>query len=307
MSLAIRKIGTAVPDTVIDQADALVDRPRDGLPDARSRSTWLPGMYAGTLDRHAGGWRCAADVVRDVIDGTQLSGSVFLPEGRPGRSRADDRPSGWPTTSNWPRRWRWRPAATRSPARASSRRRSRTSSPSPAPASSRRASTTPSSPAWACGRPSSGRTSATWAATARSTACASPQAFASDPRARVLLCAVELCSLHYHYSYNPSKMIANAIFGDGAAAVVGVGAASPRTARPPGASWRPGSCYLPELRDGDDLERRRPRLRDDAGEERPVADPPPPPPVAGGLARRGRRRPRAACAPGPSIPAGRAS
>ena len=47
-------------------------------------------------------------------------------------------------------------------------------------------------------------------------------AFASaDPAARVLLCAVELCSLHYHYGRQPDKVVANALFADGAAAVVG--------------------------------------------------------------------------------------
>jgi alpha-pyrone synthase len=43
----------------------------------------------------------------------------------------------------------------------------------------------------------------------------------SDPRARILVCAVELCSLHYFYGWDPQKMIANALFADGAAALVG--------------------------------------------------------------------------------------
>jgi predicted naringenin-chalcone synthase len=67
---------------------------------------------------------------------------------------------------------------------------------------------------------------------------------ASDPSACVLLCALELCSLHYHYGWDPEKVVANAIFGDGCAAVVGVPAA-----RAPAGSWRvdaTGSCYLPD-------------------------------------------------------------
>jgi predicted naringenin-chalcone synthase len=44
----------------------------------------------------------------------------------------------------------------------------------------------------------------------------------ADPSARVLLCAVELCSLHYYYGWNPKKMVGNALFADGAAAIVGV-------------------------------------------------------------------------------------
>ena len=47
-------------------------------------------------------------------------------------------------------------------------------------------------------------------------------AFATaDPAARVLLCAVELCSLHYYYGNAADKLVANAIFADGAAAVAG--------------------------------------------------------------------------------------
>ncbi len=44
----------------------------------------------------------------------------------------------------------------------------------------------------------------------------------ADPAARVLLCAVELCSLHYYYQWDPQRIIANALFADGAAAVVGI-------------------------------------------------------------------------------------
>ncbi len=48
------------------------------------------------------------------------------------------------------------------------------------------------------------------------------QAFAhADPAANVLLCAVELCSLHYHYGWNPEQVVANALFADGSAALVG--------------------------------------------------------------------------------------
>jgi predicted naringenin-chalcone synthase len=47
----------------------------------------------------------------------------------------------------------------------------------------------------------------------------------SDPRACVLLCAIELCSLHYHYSAAPDKLLANALFADGAAALLARGGA----------------------------------------------------------------------------------
>jgi predicted naringenin-chalcone synthase len=49
------------------------------------------------------------------------------------------------------------------------------------------------------------------------------QAFlAADPRACVLLCAVEMCSLHHQYGWNSDQIVANALFADGAAALVAV-------------------------------------------------------------------------------------
>jgi predicted naringenin-chalcone synthase len=68
---------------------------------------------------------------------------------------------------------------------------------------------------------------------------------AADPDARVLLCAVELCGLHYHYGWDPQKMVANALFADGAAAVVGAAAG-------PADAWRveaTGSCLIPASED----------------------------------------------------------
>ncbi len=42
----------------------------------------------------------------------------------------------------------------------------------------------------------------------------------ADPNARVLLCAVELCSLHFRYGWDPDAARSNALFADGAAAAV---------------------------------------------------------------------------------------
>ena len=71
------------------------------------------------------------------------------------------------------------------------------------------------------------------------------KAFAeSDPRARVLVCAVELCSLHYQYGWDPEQTVANALFADGAGAVVG-GATENGDAD----AWRlaaTGSCLIPD-------------------------------------------------------------
>jgi len=47
------------------------------------------------------------------------------------------------------------------------------------------------------------------------------RAFAeADPNAVVLVCCVELCSLHLQYGGDPEQVVANALFADGAAAVV---------------------------------------------------------------------------------------
>jgi predicted naringenin-chalcone synthase len=43
---------------------------------------------------------------------------------------------------------------------------------------------------------------------------------AGAPDARILLAAVELCSLHFHYGFEPDQCVANALFADGAAAAV---------------------------------------------------------------------------------------
>jgi predicted naringenin-chalcone synthase len=42
----------------------------------------------------------------------------------------------------------------------------------------------------------------------------------AEPEARVLVCAVELCTLHFFTGWDAEKIVANALFADGAAAVV---------------------------------------------------------------------------------------
>ena len=39
----------------------------------------------------------------------------------------------------------------------------------------------------------------------------------------MLLCCIELCSLHHQYAANAQQVVANALFSDGAAAIVGIG------------------------------------------------------------------------------------
>lgn len=66
----------------------------------------------------------------------------------------------------------------------------------------------------------------------------------ADPSARVLLCCVELCSLHFHYVWDPKRLVANALFADGASALVGV----PESVADGGAWVRraSGSCLFPD-------------------------------------------------------------
>lgn len=48
------------------------------------------------------------------------------------------------------------------------------------------------------------------------------QAFAAaDPAAVIVICAIELCTLHYQYGLDPQSVVANSLFADGAAAIVG--------------------------------------------------------------------------------------
>lgn len=74
------------------------------------------------------------------------------------------------------------------------------------------------------------------------------QAFAAEPNARVLVCAVELCSLHHQYCERADQVVANALFADGAAAVAG------RSFRlhDAGHSWQlkaSGSTIIPQTED----------------------------------------------------------
>jgi predicted naringenin-chalcone synthase len=71
----------------------------------------------------------------------------------------------------------------------------------------------------------------------------------ADPTARVLICSLELCSLHFQYGWNPDRVVSNALFADGAGAIVGSGDAA-ETGE--GSLWRvkaSGSRLLPESHD----------------------------------------------------------
>jgi predicted naringenin-chalcone synthase len=68
----------------------------------------------------------------------------------------------------------------------------------------------------------------------------------ADPAARVLLCAVELCSLHYRFQWDPERFIGNVLFADGAAAIVGAQSTQDDDSLKVVAT---GSCLLPDSTD----------------------------------------------------------
>lgn len=49
----------------------------------------------------------------------------------------------------------------------------------------------------------------------------------ADPSAVVLVCATELCSLHHQYGWDSERIVANALFADGAGAVVATSGSAP--------------------------------------------------------------------------------
>lgn len=76
----------------------------------------------------------------------------------------------------------------------------------------------------------------------------------ADPSACVLVCAVELCTLHLQYGWSTDIVVANALFADGAAAVVGVGGSSRTstlTLRGAGSTRLAGSADFMTWRIGD--------------------------------------------------------
>jgi predicted naringenin-chalcone synthase len=245
MSLAILSIGTAVPAIPVDQADAL----RIALGLARpttEQATWLPALYTQT-DISTRYMALPSAVLRDVLDGTNHSQSVFLPTGQPGERG--------PTTGQ-----RMQHYAELAPPLAASAASAALLRAGLAPGDITHLVTVSCTGFMAPGLdyalisalglpPTVLRTHVGYMGCHGAiNGLRVADAFTSgDPGARVLLCAVELCILHYYYGWNPEKMIANAIFGDGAAALVGIPEAH-------GASeaWRvaaTGSCLVPRSAD----------------------------------------------------------
>jgi alpha-pyrone synthase len=243
MPLAILGLGTAVPDAVLDQRDGQMVA-ESLCCDTDEQATFIPAIYAGSgISRR---YFCLGQAaLEDIRNGTRLSGSPYLPTGVPGERG--------PTT----------------------RQRMEVYE-AEAPVLARRAA----AEALANAQTSPGQI--THLVTVSCTGFAAPgfdialihnlglspaverthigfmgchaalnglrvaNAYASaDAAARVLVCSVELCSVHYHYGWDPPKVVANALFADGAGALVGAAAG-------PAGGWtlvRSGSRLLPEAAD----------------------------------------------------------
>jgi predicted naringenin-chalcone synthase len=241
MTLAILGLGTTLPETIITQEEAF-SLARTLCCHTEEQATWVPAMYQGT-EIATRGHVLGREVVDDVLHGTRHSGSVFLP--REGIANGEDQ---GPTTAE-----RMQHYANLAP-----------------PLAVRAGQL-------ALGRSGLAADDLTHLITVSCTGFVAPgidcalienlglpmsvqrthigfmgchgainglrvaEAFAATG-GRVLLCAVELCSLHYHYGWDPQKVIANALFADGAAALVGM--ACPE-GRPPWTLAATGSCLFP--------------------------------------------------------------
>jgi predicted naringenin-chalcone synthase len=245
MSMALAGFGTAVPATRVTQAEAMVIA-RSVCCRTDEQATWLPGLYdqSGIETRHL-----AFDpaLVRDLLDGTRHSGSPFLPTGKPDDHgpRAGVRMRHYVENAG-PLAAR---AARQALARAAVEPREITQlvtvsctgfrAPGVDVHLIKQLGLSPT-----VGRTHLGFMGCHGALNGLRVAHAFVEA---DPAARVLLCAVELCVLHYHYGWDPQRMVANALFADGAAAVVGV----PEAAAPADC-WRVaanGACLFPDCED----------------------------------------------------------
>jgi predicted naringenin-chalcone synthase len=241
MTLAILGLGTAVPRTAVSRAEGQRIAERINGRTARE-AAWLPHVYAGAGIDHR--YFCLDPaIIRDALDGTDCSRSTFLPRG------TDDHDG--PTTGERMQAYREEaPLLARRAAALALERSGMTSAaithlvtvsctgfhaPGFDVALIRDLGLLPTTP-----RTHVGYMGCHGALNGLRVA----RAFAeSDPAARVLMCAVELCSLHYHYGFEPQRLIANALFADGAAALVGAAGDS---------EWRlaaSGSCLIPDSED----------------------------------------------------------
>ncbi|HEY2910777.1 MAG TPA: type III polyketide synthase [Gemmataceae bacterium] len=238
MSFAIGGLGTAHPPDALSPEDGLGIARFLAGPDVRT-STWLGPVYAnsGIAQRYQ---VIGGPVVRDILNGTMLTGSPFLP------TEANDGVG--PTTGERMRIY----AEEAGPLAVRAAKIALTESATPAADITHLVTVSCTGFAapgvdYALIRglglpPTVQRTHVGFMGCHGAlNGLRVANAFASaDPNARVLLCAVELCSLHYYYGNEADKLVANAIFADGAAAIVGTSGND---------AWRltaSGSCLIPD-------------------------------------------------------------
>jgi predicted naringenin-chalcone synthase len=242
MSFAILGLGTALPATALTQAEALTVAQKICCRTAEQAGL-LPALHrqSGITTRHVA---FGPEVVRDVLQGTCTSRSVFLPRGEDG----DPGPTTAQRMEHYVREAG--PLALRAARAALEQARM-------APRDFTHLITVSCTGFQAPGVdaelikglglvPAIERTHIGFMGCHGAlNGLRVAQAFTgSMPDAAVLLCAVELCALHYYYPWNPKRMVSNALFADGAAAVVGVsGKAAPADAWQAVAS---GSCLFPD-------------------------------------------------------------
>ncbi len=241
MSLAILGIGTALPETHVTQTEAM-NIARTVCCRTDAHETWVPSLYtqSGIETRHMA---FSQDVLEDLIRGTTDSGSVFLPR----RDAADRGPTAGQRMRHYVEQAG--PLATRAARQA-------LASSGVDAADITHIVTVSCTGFRAPGVDVELIKGLGLGATVQRThigfmGCHGAlnglrvaRAYAeSDPRARILLCAVELCGIHYHYGWDPQKVIANALFADGAAALVGAAGSE---------GWRVeanGACIFPDSED----------------------------------------------------------
>jgi predicted naringenin-chalcone synthase len=242
MSLAILAFGTALPTTTISGPEGEAMARVLCYQDAE-RQSWLASLYKGIgIDkRHSG---LSRQVIDDVLQGTRISGSFFLPENDPSDQgpTVSERMEIYKATAG--------PLALRAARQALDRSGRK-------PHDITHLVTVSCTGFAAPGvdvelirglglPPSTERTHVGFMGCHGAlNGLRVARAFAgSDPASCVLVCAVELCCLHYFYGWDPQKIVANALFGDGAAAVLGVSASIA-----PSPHWKlaaSGSYLLPD-------------------------------------------------------------
>jgi predicted naringenin-chalcone synthase len=240
MTLSILSIGTAVPDALVSQDEAR-EITRALCRCTSEQESWLPQLF-----RHSGIGRrhlvMGRQVVRDILDGTRLSGSVCLPRGVPGDPG--------PSTRERMQHYEWYAGSL-----ALTAARQALTGAAVAPQQITHLITVSCTGFHAPGadcelieglglprgvnRTHIGFMGCHGALNALRVA----RAFAAaEPAAHVLLCDVELCSLHFCYRWDPSRVVANALFADGAAALVGAAGGGPWRVAANGSFVFPGSA-----------------------------------------------------------------